>query len=439
MFNMDKFAQLLATKRKDKGLTQGQLSELVGVTHQAVSKWERGEAMPEISKIGDIAKALDTPTDELMSCLYGTENIIKEEAVADTADEAYFALEDKTRVGDLYALAPKLSKPVLEIAIDTLISAKGAAAASMLFRFADREYLSALGSVLFKQGDTRLAEYVSEDVLQSAIVDIISRDPELRTSLDRVGQLLTYCKDADFVYDMFDYMLARYTYWNNWRGYIGKFPSDAVVKQGIKMAITHGPSCFTNWWDIVGRRNIAKIFIGYVENYDKNNYRAWEDISRFYSYADSAIMEKYIKERLSDDETDPQILKPLFHRLSAELKSALTAKNVNPDQPQSNSNFAFGNSQKGGAYIDSQLIRDLVIAKIAEEISEIDIHELPNYLGRLQSLGINFGGFSETVNASFNESRIEDLESEIESRIEEMENDIEARLAELEERLSEME
>ena len=79
MFNMDKFAQLLATKRKDKGLTQGQLSELVGVTHQAVSKWERGEAMPEISKIGDIAKALDTPTDELMSCLYGTENIIKEE------------------------------------------------------------------------------------------------------------------------------------------------------------------------------------------------------------------------------------------------------------------------------------------------------------------------------------------------------------------------
>ena len=42
MFNMEQFARVLANKRRDKGLTQGQLAELVGVTHQAVSKWERG-------------------------------------------------------------------------------------------------------------------------------------------------------------------------------------------------------------------------------------------------------------------------------------------------------------------------------------------------------------------------------------------------------------
>lgn len=378
--------------------------------------------MPEISKIGDIAKALDTPTEVFMNCLYGTDNK-KEETAKDTADEAYFALTDKTRVGDLYALAPKLSKPVLELAIDNLISAKGAAAASMLFRFADREYLSSLGNILFKQGDTRLAEYVDEDVLHSNIVDIISKDPDLHTSLDRVGQLLTYCKDAEFVYDMFDYMLVRHTYWNNWRNYISKFPSDAVVKQGIKMAIAHGPNCFNSWWDIVGRRNIAKIFIGYIENFDKNNYRAWQDISGNYHCADSSIMEKYIKERLAEEETDPQIFKPVINRLSPELKKLLAAKNVTPDQSQNNGNY------NGRGYAGNNVIRDLIVAKIADEISEIDIQELPSYLVRLKNVGIDFdleNTGSNNINAWIAE--FEDHLDDLDSRI----DDLESRLDDLE-------
>jgi len=421
MFNMEKFASLLTAKRKDKGLTQGQLSQLVGVTHQAVSKWERAEAMPEISKIGDIAKALDTPTDVFMNCLYGTENI-KEERATDTADEAYFALTDKTRVGDLYSLAPKLSKPVLELAIDNLISAKGAAAASMLFRFADREYLYSLGNILFRQGDTRLAEYVDEDVLHSTIVDIISKDPDLHTSLDRVGQLLTYCKDADFVYDMFDYMLARHTYWNAWKHHISKFPSEAVVKQGIKMAVSHGPNCFYNWWDVVGRRNIAKIFIGYIDNYDKNNYRAWQDISNHYHYADSSIMEKYIKERLNDSETDPQIFKPILNRVSPELKNLLAGKNVMPDQPQNNGNF------NGRGRAENSVIRDLIVAKIADEISEIDIQDLPNYLGRLKNVGIDFDLENTGSNINARIAEFEDHLDDLESRI----DDLESRIDDLE-------
>ena len=76
MFNMEKFAQLITNKRKDKGLTQGQLSELVGVTHQAVSKWERAEAMPEISKIGDIAKA-SLASMPVVRSIYATERFFK--------------------------------------------------------------------------------------------------------------------------------------------------------------------------------------------------------------------------------------------------------------------------------------------------------------------------------------------------------------------------
>ncbi len=435
MFNMEKFANLLTAKRRDKNLTQSQLSQLVGVTHQAVSKWERAETMPEISKIGDLAKALDTPAEEFMSCLYGSETQ-PQTTTEGAADEAYFALEDKTSVGDLYTLAPKMSKSVLELAIDNLISAKGAAAASMLFRFADREYLSSLGTVLFKQGDTRLAEYVNEDSIKSAIVDMVSKDPDMSIYLDKIGQLLTYCKDADFVYDIFDYMLARHTYWNSWHNYISKFPSETVVKQGIKMAVNRGPNCFYNWWDVVGRRNIAKIFIGYIENYEKNNFRAWQDISNHYHYADSSIMEKYIKERLAEAETDPQIFKPIVNRVSSELQEMLAAKNVIPNQPQNNGNFAFGGNQRSNTSVNN-VIKDLIIAKIADEISEIDVEDLPDYLGRLKKslkkagIEFNLDGGDEGINGNVNawaaelEDHLDDLDSridELESRIEELES-----------------
>ena len=78
MFNMKKFADLLSVKRKAKGLTQDQLADLVGVSHQAVSKWERAEALPEISKIGDIALAIETPTEDLINALYEVDPILAE-------------------------------------------------------------------------------------------------------------------------------------------------------------------------------------------------------------------------------------------------------------------------------------------------------------------------------------------------------------------------
>lgn len=419
MFNMEKFAQLITNKRKDKGLTQGQLSELVGVTHQAVSKWERAEAMPEISKIGDIAKALDTPADEFMNAMYDSEEKSLNESNTTDADEAYFKLDDKTRVGDIYVLASKLSKPVLKLAIDTLVSAKGAAAASMLFRFADREYLTELGNILFKKGDTSLAEYVDEPILHSSIIDIISLDPDMRICVDRVGKLLTYCKDADFVNSMFDYMLVRHTYWNPWKSYISKFPSEAVVNQGIKMVVSHGPNCFYNWWDVIGRRNLAKIFIGYIENFEKNNSRAWQDISRVYTFADGSIMEKYIKERLSDGETDAKIIKPLYQYLSEELKNLIGEKD--PIQPNED------------MYLE---VKDLFLAKIKDELSNDDMHKaslLTNILAdtsksvSLKSKSkLSFedcdGNAGELVNTLL--ERIEELEERIE--------DLEARLCDLE-------
>lgn len=57
----------IADLRKAKRLTQADLGERLGVTFQAVSKWERGEALPDTAILPDLAAVLETTADNLLS------------------------------------------------------------------------------------------------------------------------------------------------------------------------------------------------------------------------------------------------------------------------------------------------------------------------------------------------------------------------------------
>lgn len=58
---------LLHGAEKKKNLTQMQLAELLGITNQAVSKWENGRGMPEVSLLQPLCKALGISLNELFS------------------------------------------------------------------------------------------------------------------------------------------------------------------------------------------------------------------------------------------------------------------------------------------------------------------------------------------------------------------------------------
>jgi transcriptional regulator with XRE-family HTH domain len=59
-------ATLIATRRKALGLTQQQLAEKLHLTNKAISKWETGEGLPDISVLKDLAAVLQISTDELL-------------------------------------------------------------------------------------------------------------------------------------------------------------------------------------------------------------------------------------------------------------------------------------------------------------------------------------------------------------------------------------
>ena len=52
--------------RQNKGVTQEQLGDIIGVTGQAISKWENGSALPDIQVLPKLADYFGISIDELM-------------------------------------------------------------------------------------------------------------------------------------------------------------------------------------------------------------------------------------------------------------------------------------------------------------------------------------------------------------------------------------
>ena len=66
MFQMQKIGRKISELRKKANMTQVELADRLGISFQAVSNWERGNSMPDISKLPELAEILDVSLDELL-------------------------------------------------------------------------------------------------------------------------------------------------------------------------------------------------------------------------------------------------------------------------------------------------------------------------------------------------------------------------------------
>ena len=60
------FGNIIVSLRKEKGMTQLELAEKMGVTDKAVSKWERDLSFPDVSSIPKLAEIFEVSVDDLM-------------------------------------------------------------------------------------------------------------------------------------------------------------------------------------------------------------------------------------------------------------------------------------------------------------------------------------------------------------------------------------
>ena len=62
-----KIGKFIAERRKNENLTQMQLAEKLGITDRAVSKWERGKALPDSSIMLELCNLLGITVNDLLS------------------------------------------------------------------------------------------------------------------------------------------------------------------------------------------------------------------------------------------------------------------------------------------------------------------------------------------------------------------------------------
>ena len=65
-----KIGSFIAARRKDNGMTESQLAEKLGITDKAISKWETGKSMPDLSLFNPLCKdfTLDDSQWAVCSC-----------------------------------------------------------------------------------------------------------------------------------------------------------------------------------------------------------------------------------------------------------------------------------------------------------------------------------------------------------------------------------
>jgi len=67
MMDMQLFGRKIAASRQNRGWTQRQLARQLSVSHQAVSKWEQGAAVPDLETLIAMARLFGVTLDELTS------------------------------------------------------------------------------------------------------------------------------------------------------------------------------------------------------------------------------------------------------------------------------------------------------------------------------------------------------------------------------------
>ena len=82
------FGNMIAALRKEKGMTQLELAEEMGVTDKAVSKWERDLSFPDVSSFPKLAEIFDVSVDELMQVKPGAKEGENHAAIAEIVQAA---------------------------------------------------------------------------------------------------------------------------------------------------------------------------------------------------------------------------------------------------------------------------------------------------------------------------------------------------------------
>lgn len=170
MLKLDRVGTKISKLRKEKGWTQMELADLMFVSFQAVSNWERGETMPDVSKLMILAELFDVSVDEILSDERSSRIILK------TLNNE--VVEDIT-IDEIEAVAPVLKAAQIEQlyqsshldSIESISVLAPFVSTELIDSFAEREFLkNGLNSIV------SLMPFMSDGILEALVIQTYNHD-----------------------------------------------------------------------------------------------------------------------------------------------------------------------------------------------------------------------------------------------------------------------
>jgi transcriptional regulator with XRE-family HTH domain len=205
LMNMELIGRYIAGLRKQKDLTPVELAKLLNLPHPTVSKWERGESMPDMATLPQLAALLDTRVHDLLeggkrSYAYPGTAVVEQlvEKLNNNQPEqvALMINEQKASLADLLPLLPILKASMLRKILEHVESTRFTLAETLkLAPFLLEDSIELIISqVLAGKLDwhyiTGLAPYIEEDLFDR-IVDAQLADGGDVTRLPALAPYLT--------------------------------------------------------------------------------------------------------------------------------------------------------------------------------------------------------------------------------------------------------
>ena len=197
MFDTIKVAKRIRDGRNAKNMTQMELADKLGVSFQAVSNWERGASMPDISKLTDLSEILSISISDLLGSedksSISVEKVIEKEDLEiselidvapivppKTIEETVKEKKSKVKVDELVALAPFLSSKALSELVEDL-EVEDVSSLVALAPFLEEETLSTLlnkHEITDSDDLVAFAPFLDEDELSEIVMNSLEKGCE---------------------------------------------------------------------------------------------------------------------------------------------------------------------------------------------------------------------------------------------------------------------
>ncbi len=161
-----KFGDNLKKIRKEKKLSQEQLAEKVNVSRQSVSKWENGEAYPEMNNILELCKIFNCNINDLIHTDMSDISSLDEEIIMNVVKFNNQKQNQVKALSNVISLIGKIGSIVLKVAIPFVIIAM------LLTPYIVENTIIEDEKISFKTDNIKLLDDDKIEVFNIAIIDI---------------------------------------------------------------------------------------------------------------------------------------------------------------------------------------------------------------------------------------------------------------------------